>query len=616
MNKKLLNLLLVVMMLAVLVPVTLAAPPVQEEGQDYVVVADDWLSKLADKYLGNPLAYPTIVYYTNQKHAKDVSYARIMDPDLIDVGWKIYIPSAKEAAAYAPTTAPAAKTGGTLVWATSQDPDTLDPHGAVSSWVANQYYTLYDTLLWRGPNQDIYPGLAKDWEVSEDGKTYTFYLRDDVTFHDGTPFNAEAVKFNFDRMKAETAVRAIGRAAAHDLIGPYESTEVIDEFTVALHFSESYPAFLDALSSHFLCIVSPTAVEKWGEDFPEHPVGTGPFMLEKYVLGEQLTVMRNPDYNWAPSFMDHQGPAYLDKVTHLFVEEATTRISVLETGEVHISSEPSAEDALRLADDPNYEFISGPMPGQGHVMFPNVTKYPTDDIKVRQALIYATDKEKLVQIVWQDFQAPAYGPLTGATPGYNPAVETMYSYDPEKAKALLEEAGWTVGSDGIRVDKDGNRLHLLLQAGPRTDTQEAYEFLQALYKDVGIEIEIRVLEMAAYNDACTAGEPEICPLYWGFSDPGELSIMFHSDNAGTGFNWGQIKDPKVDQLLLEGLRETDEKKRMDIYGELQVYIMEQAYVVPLNEWRNGHLYSPSIEGIQISYKNPRYLHVYDAHFVE
>jgi peptide/nickel transport system substrate-binding protein len=192
----------------------------------------------------------------------------------------------------------------------------------------------------------------------------------------------------------------------------------------------------------------------------------------------------------------------------------------------------------------------------------------------------------------------------------------MYSYDPEKAKALLEEAGWTVGSDGIRVDKDGNRLHLLLQAGPRADTQEAYEFLQALYKDVGIEIEIRVLEMAAYNDACTAGEPEICPLYWGFSDPGELSIMFHSDNAGTGFNWGQIKDPKVDQLLIEGLRETDEKKRMDIYGELQVYIMEQAYLVPLNEWRNGHLYSPSIEGVQISYKNPRYLHVYDAHFVE
>jgi peptide/nickel transport system substrate-binding protein len=610
-----LSLLLVVMMLVVLLPTALAAPPVQGGGQDYVVVADDWLSKLADKYLGNPLAYPAVVYYTNQKNAEDASYAKIMNPDLIEVGWKIYIPSVEEAAAYTPVTAPV-KTGGTLVWANTPDPDTLDPHGTVSSWVANQYYNLYDTLVWRGPEQKIYAGLAKDWKVSDDGKTYTFYLRDDVTFHDGTPFNAEAVKFNFDRIETETAVRAAGRAAAHDLIGTYESTEVIDEFTVAVHFSEPYPAFLDAVSAHYLGIVSPTAVEKWGDEFMNHPVGTGPFMFEEYVPGERLTLVRNPDYNWAPPFMDHQGPAYLDKVVHLFIDEDTTRAAVLENGEAQLISRPSADDAMRFNADPNYVLLTGSAPGLPHVLLPNASKYPTDDIRVRQALIYGKDQELLVQTLWPGYHVPAYGPLTSASAGYNPAVKNMYGYDLKKAKALLEEAGWTVGPDGIRVDKDGNRLHMLVQALIRTDLQDAYEFLQAQYKDLGVEIEISAMETAATNDACTAGTPEICPLYFSFTDPSGLAIMFDSKNAGTGFNWGQVKDPKVDQLLADGLKEVNEKKRMEIYGDLQVYIMEQAYVVPLNEWRSGHVHSKSIEGVKVSYKDSKYLYVYDAHFVE
>jgi peptide/nickel transport system substrate-binding protein len=616
MNKKLLNLLLVMVMLAVLVPTALAAPPSQEGGQDYVVVADDWLSKLADKYLGNPLAYPAIVYYTNQKNAEDASYAEIMDPDLIEVGWKVYIPSAEEAAAYVPTTAPEPKAGGTLVWASTPDPDTLDPHGTVSSWVANQYYNLYDTLVWRGPNQDIYPGLAKDWEVSEDGTTYTFYLRDDVTFHDGTPFNAEAVKFNFDRIEAETAVRAAGRAAAHDLIGPYESTEVVDEFTAAVHFSEAYPAFLDAVSAHYLSIVSPTAVEKWGDEFMNHPVGTGPFMFEEFVPGERLTLVRNPDYNWAPPFMDHQGPAYLDEVVHLFIEEDTTRAAVLENGEAQLISRPSADDAMRFNADPNYVLLTGSAPGLPHVLLPNANKYPTDDIRVRQALIYGKDQELLVQTLWPGYHVPAYGPLTSASAGYNPAVQDMYGYDLDKAKALLEEAGWTVGPDGIRVDKDGNRLHMLVQALIRTDLQDTYEFLQAQYRDLGIEIEISAMETAATNDACTAGTPEICPLYFSFTDPSGLGIMFDSKNAGTGFNWGQVTDPKVDQLLADGLTEVNEGERMEIYGDLQVYLMEQAYVVPLNEWRSGHVHSKSIGGVRVSYKDSKYFYIYDANFVE
>jgi peptide/nickel transport system substrate-binding protein len=222
----------------------------------------------------------------------------------------------------------------------------------------------------------------------------------------------------------------------------------------------------------------------------------------------------------------------------------------------------------------------------------------------------------MCETLWDNFHEPAYGPLASTTWGYNPAVEEMYPYDSEKAKELLEEAGWTLGDDGIRVDKDGNRLHLVVESITHPEMLAGYEFQQALMRDVGIEFEIVSLDSAAVNDICTAGEPEICPLYFGFTDPTGLGIMFHSRNAGTGFNWGQIKDPKIDELLAQGETESDEAKREEIYGELQLYIMEQAYWAPMNEWALAHIHPVSVEGVQPSYKEARFAYVYDARFVE
>lgn len=523
---------------------------------------------------------------------------------------------AAESAEEAEPSAASEMSGGTLIWVNTPDPDTLDPHASISSWVANQMYTLYDPLVWRGPEQKIYPGLAKSWEVSEDGKTYTFHLRDDVTFHDGTAFNAEAVKFNFDRIKEGRAARVMGKAAASDLIGPYESTEVIDDHTVAIHFSEPYPSFLDAASSHFLFIVSPAGVEKWGdEEFGKHPVGSGSFMFKEWE-SDHITLVRNPDYNWAPPFMAHQGPAYLDEIVHRFVDEAGTRTAMLKSGEAQLISRPSTDDALALVNDPNYQVLAGPWVGLTHGYFPNISKSPTSDLRVRQALEYATNQELMVETLWPSYHSVASGPLASGNWGYNAAVEEMYPYDPEQAKTLLEEAGWTVGPDGIRVDKDGNRLHIVIQTVPHPEMNAGYEFQQALYQDVGIELEIVTNDSAATNDICTAGQPEACALYFAFTDPSGLAIMFDSKNAGTGFNWGQIKDPKIDQMLADGLKEVDEAKREQIYKDLQMYIMEQAYWVPMNEFRSAHIVSTKLEGVQLSFKDAKYLYVYDAHLVK
>ncbi|HBY93218.1 MAG: ABC transporter substrate-binding protein [Ardenticatenaceae bacterium] len=514
------------------------------------------------------------------------------------------------------TASSGAQSGGTLVWVNTPDPDTLDPHASVSSWVANQVYLLYDPLVWRGPEQQFYPGLAESWEVSSDGKTYTFHLRKDVKFHDGTPFNAEAVRYNFDRIKEGRAARVLGKAASTDLIGPYDSTEVIDDSTAAIHFTEPYPAFLDAVSTHFLFIVSPAAVDKFGDqDFGKHPVGSGPYIFKEWAP-DHLTVVRNPDYNWAPPFARHQGPAYIETITHRFVDEAGTRSAMIKSGEAQIMSRPSTNDALAFAKDPGVTFLAGPWVGLPHGYFPNLTKYPMDDLKVRQALEYITSQELMVNTLWPDYNTPSHGPLATGIWAYNPEVEKMYQYDLEKGKALLDEAGWKVGPDGIRVDKDGKRFHMVVQTVPNPDMNAGYEFQQALYKDAGIEMEIVSNDSAATNDICTAGKVEACPLYFAFTDPGGLAIMFDSKNAGTGFNWGQIKDPKIDQMLADGLRETDETKRAQIYKDLQVYIMQQAYWVPMNEFRSAHVVSNKVADVQLSYKDAKYLYVYDAHFVQ
>lgn len=279
-------------------------------------------------------------------------------------------------------------------------------------------------------------------------------------------------------------------------------------------------------------------------------------------------------------------------------------------------SRPSTADALRFGKDSKYAMVRGYANGLPMGYFPNVTKYPTNDIKVRMALEYATNPDLLNKTLFPDYYKPAFGPIGSTTWGYNPAVQSIYKYDPQKAKSLLDEAGWKAGADGIRVDKDGKKLTMLVQAVPNQDMIQAFQFQQALYKDVGIDINIVSADSAATNDICTAGKPEICPLYFGFTDPSGLETMFASRNAGTGFNWGQIKDPKLDQMLKDAKAQLDATKRAQMYGEVQTYIMQQAYWVPMSEMAQAHIRSKAIDGMDISYKDARFAYIYDASFVQ
>src|SRR5216683_654924 len=239
------------------------------------------------------------------------------------------------AAPAAPTTAPtvapvaaAAGSGGSLVYGLSFDvDDTLDPQ--VTNYDSTIRITLNvcEPLVWEPEPGKFVPGLADSWDVTPDAKQYTFKLKKGVKFHDGTPFNAEAVKFTLDRV-VDPATKA---GQSHDQLGPYDHTEVVDDSTVKVVMKQSYAPLLTNLNG-YLGIVSPTAVQKMGmAEFARHPVGTGPFVFKEWVAKDHVTLVRNPDYNWASSFFKHRGAAYLDQVIYKIIPEPSVRTGTLKT---------------------------------------------------------------------------------------------------------------------------------------------------------------------------------------------------------------------------------------------------------------------------------------------
>lgn len=461
--------------------------------------------------------------------------------------------------------------GGQLVFAMPSEPDSLDPACTNSTFADNQYKALYDSLIFWGPDKEYYPNLATDWEISDDAKTITFHLREDVTFHDGTPFNAEAVKINLDRLGVVEC--SVGKVAAGLLGEFYESTEVLDDYTVQINFSEPNPAFLDSAS--FLYYSSPTAMEKWGEDYGRHPVGTGPFMFEEWEANDHLTVVPNPDYNWAPPFVKHQGPPYLDSIKFRLIPEASTALASLELNEVQVVRAIEPTDVEFVKENPELELNPVVPPGIPIGWNINVTLAPTDDLRVRQAISYGVDRELMINTLFADTLTPAYSPLSPTTWSYWPGSEEYYLYNQDKANELLDEAGWVDNDgDGIR-EKDGEDLVVTILDLETPERVPAWEFFQAQLREIGVDLSIEFAEAGVVVEECHAGRRNICAIHWGLRDPANMANLFASKNIGTGFNWSHWDSEEADELLEAGATEADLEERKQIYQDLQKLILEE-----------------------------------------
>ncbi len=486
--------------------------------------------------------------------------------------------------------------GGKLVYGLTLAPSGIDPHVNASSELGIPLTSVYDTLVYRAldagrdTDQQFVPGQAQSWEVSDDGLAYTFHLHHGVTFHDGTPFNANAVRINIERvMNPDTRSQK-----AVFLLGPFESVEVLDEYTVAIHLSAPYAPLLDGLAQVYLGMASPAALTEWGVDYQFHQVGTGPFKFVDYVPNDHLTLVRNEGYQWGPVLYDHAGPAYLDEIEFRFFTDPAGRALALEAGDTDVMGELPPLDAAQLERDVDFVVLPVPVPGQSLGLMLNSQRPPLDDSRVRQALLLATDRPAIVKAIFGEQSPVAYGPLTAITFGYDPSLANSYAYEPSRARALLDEAGWTDSDgDGLR-DRGGQPLVLDAVLMTWGSVPEVAQLLQSQWAEVGVTMQAQTLTYPAALEAARQGEYHLIPQNYSGSDPDLLWSYYHS---GVPFNWSQVSDSRLDEVLdrARSLPQPDQRSRT--YADAQQHIMEMALLVPIRDPVNLNAASARVQGL-------------------
>jgi len=488
------------------------------------------------------------------------------------------------------------ETGDTLVYGLTLAPSGIDPHVNASSELGIPLTSVYDTLIYRSLEEMVdgstpfTPGLATSWDISADGLTYTFDLRRDVTFHDGTDFNAEAVKANLDRvMDPETASQK-----AVFLLGPLQSVEVTGEYQVVLHLKSPYAPLLDGLAQVYLGMASPAALTQWGADYQYHQVGTGPFRFVEYVPNDHLTIERYDAYQWGPALYDHPGPAHLQRVEFRFFADPAGRSLALEAGDVQVMGEVPPLDTDRLAKTDRFQVLPTHIPGQALSFLMNTQNPPLDDWSVRQALTLATDRETIVSVVFGQHSPVADGPLTRATYGHAPAAEPI-AHKPQEANRLLEEAGWIdTDGDGIR-DREGQPLALEIISMTWGSLPEVSQLLQAEWAEVGIATDISTLTYPGAQEAARLGDYHLFPQAYAGADPDILWTYYHSQSPS---NRSRMADAELDALLDQGREDADATARLKTYAGAQAKIHELSLLIPIREQVNLNVTSQDVQGLR------------------
>ena len=472
--------------------------------------------------------------------------------------------------------------GLTVTWGEDDaTPRTYDPRVTSSRHEYQVIAQVFDTLIASDGSNSLLPGLATTWDVAPDGKSVTLKLRSDVGFHDGAPFDADSVKFTFDTI-ADPKTASEGAVTQ---LGPYAGTELIDAHTVRVNYSQPFGAALASYAEGTLAPVSPTAVKRLGnQGFARAPVGAGPFRFVSWEEGRQVVLERFDKYNWAPGYNANTGPSSVQRVITRFIPDASTRVAALEAGEIDIADATPILDMKRFSDTRGYGTMIGNAAGIPFGLELNGSRGIFSDIRVRRALAMAVDRKALSENLFFGLIDPAYGPLSKGTPGYWTGTEDLYRPDPKAAMALLDQAGWSLGPDGVRV-KDGQRLSGFYGAPPPLEPDTAVE-IQAIARRVGFDLKVETITFARNQALVFDNAFDMLPVRWIQADPMCLENLFASSNIPSPgrykYNWMQLNEAKLDALFAEGRAVTDPAKRAAVYAEAQKIIMDSALWFPVH----------------------------------
>lgn len=490
-----------------------------------------------------------------------------------------------------PSTDPGAS-GGTFTFGLATEPVSLDPADGVFIADHQVMLNIYDPLIWTDQNGALQPGLATEWVNNAEGTEFTLTLREDVVFHDGTPFNGDAVKAEFDRIPTLTD----GFGASLQIMVDYVSTTV-EGNTVTVTFASPKPEFLNDLSRMWMAIPSPTAVESMGDDFDRNPVGTGPFVFSEWAAQDHITLVRNDAYAWGRSFAGNDGPPLVDDLVFRVLPEASTRLSGFQTGELDAVEDPPFQQVANLVDSGTAVLMSYQAPGMPSHMMLNTEKVPTDDPLVREAMIRSVNTDELSLAAFAALQTPASNVIAPTTFAYSADAASLYGFDVAGANALLDEAGWIdTNGDGIR-EKDGVDLTVVYPASP--DWEAPYMELFAAYLSaVGFSVDLQQLDDAGVFEVANAGEHNIVNMGWISSSPSVLGYVYHSANIEQGSSFTRFVDPALDAAIDGAAAAVDPTERAALYQEAQDIIMGSALAIPLYTYDRVLLLQPAADGWQ------------------
>ena len=470
---------------------------------------------------------------------------------------------------------------------------------------------ISEPLLVFNSDLKLEPLLAKSWSVSEDHLTWTIELKEDIYFHNGQLMDAEAVKFSLNRHKR-------GSRAAW-MLAPVEEIIVEDTYTLKIVMDEPYPMFPNYLADYWLGIISPKKVEEYGDDYGVKAVsGTGPFKFEKWVSGDRIVLKRNEEYDHGPAFLSNRGPAKVEEWVFRFIPEPSTLIAELQKGNVDISNYIRAESVSQIQNNPNTDVSSKKGSDSVHIAINLGYKekggepqnYPFNNVKVREAVAHAVNKEAVIKAAMAGIGQPAYT-LTSPTAkmyweGAMELGKKYTNYDPEKSKVLLEEVGWVdVDNDGIR-EKNGEELEAVLFAFTITRYKRIATVVQPMLQDVGFKVKIQVMEAGDLYESVTRGEHDLLATAWtswSFPQTG-LEPMVTSEQLGTSTNWFHYSNPEVDQLLKESKQALKEEDRLKAIEEAQKIIIKDVLAVPIAYGMDVLGYKKSIEGVEEYMEHP------------
>lgn len=495
--------------------------------------------------------------------------------------------------------------GGTLTYASGDaEPSCLDPHvggNYPQALIATQYL---ESLVSLDEDGEVIPWLATEWTESDDGLTWEFALRDDVTFTDGTPFDAEAVAANIAHVQDPATASSTGYLA----LAKIEDVVAVDDHLVRLELSAPDSALLESLSQVWVAMESPRALERSQEENCAAPVGTGPFVVDEWERQESVTLVRNDDYTSPPADVEVPEGAtlpYLDSIVWRFIPDSASRYAALQSGEVQVIDNAQPDTIQSAASDEAIEELDAPRPGAANRIELNSSKAPFDDERVREAFVRSVNVDEGIESLFFGTAERSYSPLSSVEQ-LGLSEPDLFTVDTAAASDLLDEAGWDErDADGYRV-KDGERLTLDFPVSTNQSIpaeQSLFEQIQADARTAGFEVNLHPLDLSSWYGALAENDYNLVSAPYTKVGPDVLRILYHSDSitpAPSGYfaNLAQVDEPELDDLLTRAAATSRDDERASLYEQAQRIILDGYYILPLYDQQNHFLYSSTVRGLR------------------